>query len=188
MRVLFDANVLYPTVLREILVGVCAAGLATPLWSPRILEEWARAAARLGPSHEGVARDEIAVLTTGWPEALVRPNPETEALFHLPDPADNHVLAAAVDGRAAVLVTVNLRDFPRRVLAPLGIEARHPDPWLLSLHDDEPEAVFETIEAVRNQAVRLSGSPQPLRPLLKRAGLPRLGKRLDAAGKTFPSG
>ena len=180
MRVLFDANVLYPTVLREILMGVCAAGLATPLWSPRILEEWARAAVRLGPSHHEAARGEIAALTAGWPEALVRPSPETEALFHLPDPADNHVLAAAVDGRAAVLVTANLRDFPRRVLAPLGIEARHPDPWLLSLHDDEPGAVLEAAESVRTEAERLSGQPQPLHPLLKRAGLPRLGKRLAA--------
>jgi hypothetical protein len=47
MRVLIDACVLYPTVMREVLIGVAAKGLFTPLWSARILEEWARAAARL---------------------------------------------------------------------------------------------------------------------------------------------
>ena len=48
MRVLLDACTLYPTVMREILIGVARAGYYTPLWSDRILEEWARAAARFG--------------------------------------------------------------------------------------------------------------------------------------------
>ena len=60
MRVLLDANVLYPTVMREVLLGCARAGLFEPLWSARILEEWARAAARLGPEGEAVARAEVA--------------------------------------------------------------------------------------------------------------------------------
>ena len=180
MSVLFDACVLYPTVLRQILIGACAAGLARPLWSPRILEEWARAAARLGPVHEGIVRDEIAALSADWPDASVDPDPQTEAALHLPDPADAHVLAAALAGRADLLVTVNLRDFPRRILAPRGVLPQHPDPWLLELHDRSPRDVAEVAEAVRAEAEHLSGQPQPLRPLLKRAGLPRLGKRLEA--------
>ena len=46
-RVLLDANVLFPTVLREILLGVARSGVYAPLWSARILEEWARATRRL---------------------------------------------------------------------------------------------------------------------------------------------
>jgi hypothetical protein len=34
-------------------------------------------------------------------------------------------------------------------------------------------------EAVRAEAERLSGEAQPLRALMKRAGLPRLGKALE---------
>jgi hypothetical protein len=45
----------------------------------------------------------------------------------LPDPGDRHVLAAAIRGRADVIVTRNLRDFPPDRLAPYGIEAQHPD-------------------------------------------------------------
>ncbi|MEY3307771.1 MAG: hypothetical protein RLZZ413_1809, partial [Pseudomonadota bacterium] len=48
MKIVLDACVLYPTVLREILIGVARAGLYTPLWSDRILEEWARATRKLG--------------------------------------------------------------------------------------------------------------------------------------------
>lgn len=188
MRTLLDACVLYPTVLRQILTGVCTAGLARPLWSPRILEEWARAAARLGPRHEEIARGEIAALTAAWPGASVAPDPAVEAGLHLPDPADAHVLAAAIAGGAEILVTLNLRDFPRRTLAPVGILPQHPDPWLLTLHEVAPEPVARVAEAGRAEAARLSGQPQPLRPLLKRAGLPRLGKRLEASGRIFPSG
>ena len=73
MKVFLDACVLYPTVLREILVGTAAAGHFTPRWSPRVLEEWARAAARLGREGETVARGEIAVLRAEWPGAEVTP-------------------------------------------------------------------------------------------------------------------
>jgi hypothetical protein len=47
--------------------------------------------------------------------------------LHLPDPNDRHVLAAAIRGRADVIVTLNIRDFPGHVLAPYGIVAQHPD-------------------------------------------------------------
>ena len=49
MKAVLDACVLYPTVLREILIGVADAGLYQPLWSARILDEWRHAAVRLGP-------------------------------------------------------------------------------------------------------------------------------------------
>ena len=63
MRVMIDACVLYPTVMREVVLGVAAAGLFEPRWSPRILEEWARATAKLGLEQEVWARGEIAALS-----------------------------------------------------------------------------------------------------------------------------
>jgi hypothetical protein len=58
-----DANVLYPTVLREVLLGCAEAGLYQPAWSPRIAEEWARTAARHGGLEDAAwARAEIARL------------------------------------------------------------------------------------------------------------------------------
>lgn len=178
MRVLFDACVLYPTVLRRILIGVCAEGLAEPVWSPRILEEWARAAARLDEGEEAVARAEIALLSATWPSASVEPFPETEARLSLPDPGDLHVLAAAMDGGAETLVTLNLRDFPVRTLARHGVAPCHPDVWLLSFMDTAPEAVARVVHAVHADAQRISGETLALRGLLKRARLPRLARRL----------
>lgn len=180
MRVLLDACILYPTVLREILLGVAATGAFAPLWSARILEEWARAAGKLGAGQEAIARGEIAVARARWPGAEVAVGRETEARLWLPDADDVHVLAAAIDGEADVLVTLNIRDFPVRTLDAEAILLRHPDAFLTEIHARAPDVVDGVVAAVHAKARRLSGDDLALRPLLKRARLPRLGKALAA--------
>ena len=121
---MIDANVLYPTVMREVVLGVARAGLFTPQWSPRILEEWARAAAKLGPEAEAHARGEIAILNAGWPIAEIRYPVALEARLWLPDPGDLHVLAAAIAGSSDAIMTVNAKDFPRNISDRRGIGTR----------------------------------------------------------------
>ncbi|MGC1489682.1 MAG: PIN domain-containing protein [Albidovulum sp.] len=178
MKAVLDACVLYPTVLREILIGVARAGLYTPLWSERILEEWARATIKLGPGAEVIARGEIARLDVDFPKACVRPQTGLAARLWLPDPDDIHVLAAAISSSADVIITFNASDFPRQTLAEEGLERLDPDQFLHGLWQDHPTTIARCAEAVRAEAERLSGQPQPLRALLKRARLPRLAKAL----------
>ncbi|HRO14243.1 MAG TPA: PIN domain-containing protein [Paracoccus sp. (in: a-proteobacteria)] len=71
MKAVLDACVLYPTVLREILIGAAEAGLFQPVWSARILAEWRHAAARLGGDQETVAGAEIALLRARHRQAEV---------------------------------------------------------------------------------------------------------------------
>ena len=175
MKVFLDACVLYPTVLREILTGCAAAGLFRAQWSPRVLEEWARAAARLGPDGERIARAEIALLHAAYPAAEVRPRDGDLSRLHLPDPNDVHVLAAAIAGGADALCTFNARDFPRHTMQVEGIERLDPDQLLARLDD---VAVAQVVAAVHATAERMAGEPLPLRSLLKRARLPKLGKRI----------
>ena len=179
MKAVLDACVLYPTVLREILQGAAAAGLYEPVFSDRILREWTLAAAKLGPGAQAVAEGEAALLRAAFPRALTRERPEIEARLHLPDPDDLHVLATAIAAGADQIVTFNAADFPRGVLAGEGIAREDPDRFLLGLWQDAPATVAAVVEAVRAEAERLSGEFQPLRPLLRRAKLPRLGKALS---------
>lgn len=179
MKAVLDACVLYPTVLREILIGVARAGLYTPLWSDRILEEWARATVKLGPGAETVARGEIVALCAAFPGASIQSGAGLAARLWLPDPADVHVLAAAIAGHADLIVTFNAADFPRHTLAEEGLRREDPDSFLIGLWRDAPATVAACVERVRAEAERLSGEAQPLRPLLKRARLPRLGKALE---------
>jgi len=62
MKIVLDTCVLFPTVMREMLLGVAASMAWTPIWSERILEEWQRAATKLGPTGPAQAASEIALL------------------------------------------------------------------------------------------------------------------------------
>ncbi|MEM8822221.1 MAG: PIN domain-containing protein [Pseudomonadota bacterium] len=177
MKVFLDACVLYPTVLREILLGCAREGLYRPLWSPRVLEEWARAASKQ-PEGEAIARGEIAALRAAWPLSEVSPGDGTMARLWLPDPNDVHVLAAASDAGADILVTFNLRDFPKRDIMAEGLAAQGPDRFLMDLWLRDGASVAAAVETVRETAEHLSGERQEVRRLLKRTRLPRLGKAL----------
>ncbi len=179
MKVVLDACVLYPTVLREILLKVAQAGLYQPVWSDRILEEWARATRKLGPGAETVARGEIAVARDAFPRAATPERPEIEARLLLPDANDRHVLATAIASHADAILTFNASDFPRHLLAEEGLARLDPDGFLRDLWQRQPETVATAVDTVRREAERLSGEDWPVRRLLKKAGLPRLGKALE---------
>jgi predicted nucleic acid-binding protein len=178
VKALLDTNVLYPTVMREVLLGCAEAGLYAPLWSPRILDEWRHVAARHGPGDMALTEGEIVRLKARFPRAEVRPNAADEARLHLPDEADVHVLAAAIAGSADVIVTQNRADFPRGVLAEEGVARTDADAFLWRLWSDDSGAVARVVEDVRREAERLSGEDWPVRRLLKKARLPRLAKAL----------
>ncbi|MEL6451321.1 MAG: PIN domain-containing protein [Pseudomonadota bacterium] len=182
MKILIDANVLYPTVMREVVLGMARAGLFQPQWSPRILEEWARAAAKLGAEGEAQARGEIAMLEVAWPTASKRHAPELEQRLWLPDPADVHVLAAAIAGSADAIMTVNAKDFPRNILAEEGLVRVDPDSYLQGCAEAHPEVARGVAMAVVDEARRLSGEDWTLRALMKKARLPRFGKAVERMG------
>lgn len=179
MKLLLDACVIYPTVMREMLLGVARAGGFTPLWSARILEEWARAARKIGPDGEAQARAEITMLGVAFPKAVIAPHPGLEARLWLPDANDIHVLAAAVAGNADGIITMNAKDFPRGILAEEGLSRNDPDVFLLGHWQADPARVADVGQAVLAQARRLSGEDWTMRALMKKARLPRLGKALS---------
>ena len=183
MKAVLDACVLYPTVLREILTDVAGAGLFQPVWSQRILDEWRRAATRQNLD----AGVEIALTEARFPQAMTAADADARGL-DLPDPADRHVVEAALAAGADRIVTANLRDFPRGALASVGLSAIHPDEFLRDLFLHAPGPILAAIAAAGARA-RAAGGAMTRRELMRRARLPRLAKaigRLDAGPDTGP--
>jgi predicted nucleic acid-binding protein len=181
MRAVLDACVLYPPILREILMGCAAAGLYEPLVSERILGEWIRATAKLGAAAQAQSETEAALLRAAYPRAMVRARPEIEARLILPDPNDEHVLATAIAGHGDAIVTFNAADFPGHTLAAEGISRRDPDGFLWELWSHHPETVSQVVARVHDTACAIAGDTVPFKSMLKRGRLNRLARALQSA-------
>lgn len=153
-----DANVLYPAAVRSILLYLAFGDLYRPLWSNAVLEEWLSALLRNRPDLDRARLMRTrALMEAHFEQALVVGfEPLIDGLV-LPDPNDRHVLAAGIHGGATVIVTANLSDFPKSVLAPHGIEAVHPDTFVRGLIEHEPVGA---ITALRTDRLNLKKPPK----------------------------
>jgi hypothetical protein len=97
------------------------------------------------------------------PDALVTGYEHLIPGLMLPDEKDRHVLAAAIRSGASVIVTCNLADFPRESLREFGVEAQHPDEFILNLLDLAPGLV---IEAAENHRQSLKNPPKTVEEYL----------------------
>ena len=174
MRYVLDACVLFPTATREILLNYARAGGYEPVWSSRILEEWTRAAEAKRAGEDAVrARGDIALMTARFPEALATGWEPLVAEAAPPDPNDAHVIAAARASGADGVITFNIRDFPQRILAPLGLSRIHPDEFLRNAWLRDRQRLEAAMQPLVDGAAAHGAS---FRAFLKRANLPRLGK------------
>lgn len=90
----------------------------------------------------------------------------------LPDPDDRHVLAAAIVGRADVIVTFNLKDFPGEPLAPYRIEPQHPDVFIRHVLDLDEAVALGAVKGHRGSLRRPAVSVEEYLDTLIRQGLP----------------
>lgn len=161
---IYDACVLYPAPLRDLLLRVAQTDLFRARWSDDIHDEWVRSVLtdRSDLKPEQVARTR-SLMNSAVPDCLVTGYQGMIAQLDLPDPNDRHVLAAAIRCQAGVIVTFNLKDFPAQKLDPYGIQAQHPDDFLTHLIDLSSSAVCA---AVRDQRAALKNPPYSVRQLL----------------------
>lgn len=183
MKILLDTCVLYPTVMREVLMKLAEAGLFEPLWSAEIEGEWAHTAEKHEAGARAFAEAEIALLNAKWPKARTAYGEGLKRRLWLPDAGDIHVLAAAIAGSADAIMTVNKKDFPAQILAEEGLSLIDPDAFARGAWAAEPQLVEGAVREVLEKARALSGQDWTARSLLKKARLPRLAKavaHLDA--------
>jgi predicted nucleic acid-binding protein len=178
---LFDACVLYPAPLRDLLMSLAQTGLFRARWTEQIHEEWTRNLLKNRPElKDETLRRTRALMNAAVPDCLITGYEPIIDSVVLPDPGDRHVLAAAIRGQAAVIVTYNLKDFPEEALKPFDIAAEHPDQFISNLFDLHPPAV--TV-AVRDMRARLKNPPRSVDELLDTflaAGLAETVAQLNA--------
>jgi hypothetical protein len=115
--VFLDANLLYPFHLRNLLVQLSVERLVKVRWSDAVHEEWISNLAADGR----VTRDRLQrtreIMDHVLPDAAVRGYERHIERLSLPDQNDRHVLAAAIEAGASIILTFNLKDFPPEQLA-----------------------------------------------------------------------
>jgi len=162
--VIYDACVLYPAPLRDLLVRLATTGLFRAKWTNAILDECFEnilknrndlTKAQLGRTRE--------LMSAAVRDCLVENYEDLIDGLALPDRDDRHVLAAAIRCGAQVIVTWNLKDFPAQAVTRYNVEAQDPDEFVLNVIDLGPAAVSRIVQ---QQAAALRNPPQTLEELL----------------------
>lgn len=179
---LYDANVLHPPGLRDLLIRLGQTGLFRARWTEQILDEMVRSILSRRPDldEQRLARTRMLMceaiadcLVTGY-------EPLVDGLT-LPDPDDRHVLAAAIRCSAQVIVTQNLKDFPVDALERFNIEAQGPDQFVLDVINLAPARVAAVVQ---QQSAALRNPVQTVEDLLDGLsdnGLPRASAALRSS-------
>lgn len=158
---LLDTCVLVPSILRDLLLELGTGPAYRPVWSDRIEEELGRTVSELR-RRRGRDEDETQAyvirllhqMNAALPDARVTVQPSWEkGIGGSPDPDDAHVIAAAVAGRADVIVTFNLKDFPDDAL-PGDLFSQSPDDFLMDLWGLDQDRIFNAIDTIRARSGR----------------------------------
>jgi predicted nucleic acid-binding protein len=164
---LLDANVLWPAALRDVLLRAAQRGLYHPVWTRAIREEALRALLRRRPELNPVSLARtFNLMDQHFPDSVIE---GYEALMPAMQnhPKDRHVLAAAVQAGAQVLVTFNSKDFPPHACHPYRIDVQTPDEFLCHLWDLAPS---EIVAVLREQAAELRNPPHTPSEVLANLG------------------
>jgi predicted nucleic acid-binding protein len=146
LRVVLDANVLFPFTLRDTVLRAASSGLFALSWSAEILDEMERALGRITADKALGLRKQMERF---FDDAMV-----TGYAAHIPqlhnDPGDRHVVAVAIEAGAELIVTQNLKHF--RVL-PEGLEAVSPDQFLCGPLGRAPGKIMALLHAQASDLV-----------------------------------
>ena len=183
--VVYDANVLHPASLRDLLIRLTTTQLFRAKWTTSILDQMAASVARARPDLDPARLSRTrALMNKAVPDCLVEGFEPLIPTVELPDEGDRHVVAAAIRCHAEVIVTSNLRDFPDSALRQFGIEAQSPDEFVLHLLEIEFDDV---ISVIATQAAALSQPPQTYDQLLDRLAQVGLSRAVAAIRHGWPS-
>lgn len=178
---LLDASVLYPSLIRNILMHLASADLIAARWTHAIHEEWTRnlLVDRPDLTAERLQRTR-RLMELALPDASVTGYEALIATLTLPDPGDRHVLAAAITAEADLIVTWNLKDFPADPVQAYGLTVMSPDDLVTRLLQEAPEATRTAVEALRLSLRRPPYTWAQLVERLRQVGLTQTSNLLES--------
>jgi hypothetical protein len=181
ITVLFDACVLFPAPLRDLLMELAVAGLYSARWTDQIHDEWIGALLKTRSDlTAGKLERTRNAMNQAVSDSLVTDYQDLIPGLELPDKKDRHVLAAAIKCGASAIVTTNIKHFPSKYVAKFGIEPLHPDDFLvLQLDLDQATACI----AIKRLRKRLKNPPKSVPEYiqtLEKLPLPQFVRRLKA--------
>jgi predicted nucleic acid-binding protein len=170
--VVYDANVLYPNTLRDLLIRISQAGLVQAKWTNEILDETLRALTRNRPDIPSVKLDRLRQLMNGAVrDCLISGYEPLAEELKLPDPGDRHVLAAAIKAGAQVIVTANLKHFPAAALRQWDVEAKSPDDFVLDQVGIDGQTIAACVQQIADSRTRPPQDTEDVLSQLERDGL-----------------
>lgn len=176
----FDACVLHPASLRDLLIRLAMTELFRARWTEEIHVEWQRSVQRRFPDVTARQLQRTRELMDGAvPECLVTDYGGLADHIDLPDGSDRHILAAAIKCGAGAIVTYNLKDFPADRLPP-GLTAQHPDEFVSHLFDLNRGLVCR---AVKDQRESLTNPPFTVDQMLDRYLANGLASTVECLGQ-----
>lgn len=163
--VVYDACVLYPAPLRDLLIRLARTGRFRAKWTNEILDECFRSILSSRADLEAKKLERTReLMIRAVPDCLVHGYESLIDGIKLPDGKDRHVVAAAIRSGAQVIVTWNLKDFPDDALKPFDISAQDPDVFVSHVIDLAPGAVCS---AITEQASALKNPPRTVADVLE---------------------
>jgi len=177
---LFDSCVLYPAPLRDLLIETAKTGIYRARWSDAIHDEWIAALLKRRPDLDpNVLARTRELMNLAIPDCLVTGYQDLIQSLELPDPKDRHVLAAAITGRADVIVTFNLKDFPYQKLSAFGLEAQHPDTFLSHQMSLNPHGMLLAARKIRRRLTNPQKTPDEYLGILRNNQLVLVASELE---------
>ena len=170
--VVYDANVLYPNTLRDLLIRIAQSGMVQAKWTNAIVDEMLGALRRNRPDIPPAKLDRLRdLMNAAVRDCLVSGyEPLIEGL-KLPDPNDRHVLAAAIKSGAQVIVTRNLKHFPAPDLEAWDIEAKSPDAFVLDQVGIDGRVVASCVRQIADSRTNPPEAVEDILAQLERDGL-----------------
>jgi predicted nucleic acid-binding protein len=152
---------------------LAVADLYMPKWTEQIHAEWIDNALKIRPdlSREKLERTRN-LMNQHAESSLVTDFEHLIPTLSLPDVNDRHVLAAAIECDASVIVTFNLRDFPEKALDEYDISAQHPDSFLSELYFKSPGPFQNAVQTMVAQLKNPPSSVEQYISVLRTQGLP----------------